>query len=508
MADWKTLYERWEELSEETKRKIFDTFLKKTPRQLKPLFLREPYAKLIWQKIPEAERFPEEKPAEAPEGPKFTKGQRVIHTTEPDLIFEVEKISREDGRITYEINTPDKTKHRAHVREEELQGIVEAEEKRWQPGDTAVYKWTGKTYEVVSSAKWPYILLKDEYGRMDTKNADQLVTPEEYEELKAEEMARRKKKPPKKKPKVVEVERPREKVLRDIFYATLTKEGVPIRTGYRSMWRLELPKILELPTAEEQETRAKDFAMHIVNLYRSEKEIRRKRRVIRARKPQVRPREEVPTYMPPVLPPGWIPVEGGYLVNGKFISEEEAPKFVEAEEVPAPEVPVLTGFVRRRCPHEDHDSEEWKQAHPEVEEQYPDGVFMANLTEERAAHALPCPAYFRNRRFLKFCPYHRHTEFGVYVTTLANWIRVYMWMFKVSGGRQGLDPGVVKAAGLNPADYDKPLTWRPPGAVFEYWKQIGWAVPERIEKAWKETEKEYEEYERIWEKEKRREGEG
>jgi len=58
MADWKTLYEKWDQVPEELRRKIFETFKKKTAKQLKPLFLRDTYAKLIWMKIPEAERFP------------------------------------------------------------------------------------------------------------------------------------------------------------------------------------------------------------------------------------------------------------------------------------------------------------------------------------------------------------------------------------------------------------------------------------------------------------------
>ncbi|MDH5691167.1 MAG: hypothetical protein OEY81_07060, partial [Candidatus Bathyarchaeota archaeon] len=141
----------------------------------------------------------------------------------------------------------------------ELKGVVEAYEKKWKTGDIATYKWTGEVMEVVSTAKWPYILLKDKYGHMQTKNADQLVTAEEYEELKAEQAAKleRAKKPPRLRE---EVERPMEKVLRDIFYAVLTREHVPIRTGYRSLWHLELPKILQL-TTQRNRKRARENSL-------------------------------------------------------------------------------------------------------------------------------------------------------------------------------------------------------------------------------------------------------
>jgi len=58
MVDWKTLYEKWNQVPEELRKRIFEAFKKKTAEQLKFLFLRDTYAKLIWMKIPEAERFP------------------------------------------------------------------------------------------------------------------------------------------------------------------------------------------------------------------------------------------------------------------------------------------------------------------------------------------------------------------------------------------------------------------------------------------------------------------
>lgn len=268
-------------------------------------------------------------------------------------------------------------------------------------------------------------------------------------------------------------ERPRENVLRDIFYSILTRHRVPIRTGYRSMWHLELPSILQLPTRGEREKATEIFAMDIVREYQAEQELRRKRLLPKRWRERV---EERAALVPTIPPP-----------------EKEEPA-------------KLTGFMRRRCPHKDHDSAEWKKAHPKIEEEFPDGVFMANLEEERAAHCLPCPGYYKNRRFLGYCPFHRHSVFGAYLTTVGKWVRVYMWMFKVSAGRQGLDPGVVEKCGLVVKKYDKPVTWKPPGAVFEYWLQVGWRAPERIQEAWKTTEEEYEEYERIWRKRKKREG--
>jgi len=440
MADWKTLYERWAEVPEETRRKLRELFWRKykeKPEKLKSFLEANPYAKKIVEK-------------ELP---------TLFMTIYPEKPKEIPLKPGEEIKVG----------------------------PRFKPGDKVVYRWTGEELEVVSIAKWPYVLVKNRYGKLDSKDEKQLVTHEEYERLKAEEAARRGKKVPKKKPpRLVEAKaRPREQVLKDIFYATLTRHRVPIKTGYRSMFRLELPGILELPTAEEQEKAVEDFAMEIVREYQAEKE--RRREVFR--RPPTREKA------PPTLPPGWKRVKGGYLNHmGRFIPETEAPWVVKPG-VPAEErKPLLTGFARRRCPDPDHENPEWIKTHPEVEEMYPGGVFLANLEEERAAYCLPCPSYYRNRRFLKYCPYHRHKRFGVYLTTLGHWIEVYMWMYKVSGGRQGLDPGVVAGCGLDPKKYDKPVTWHPPGAVFEYWKEIGWAVPEKIQE--------------VWEKEKREESEG
>jgi len=509
MVDWKRLCDEWASLPPEMQSKIIETFIKKQqkdPEKLKGFIEARVHVKNLLEKA-----FPSlliqlgitrvPVTLEEFETPQFHVKDPVIYQGKKMEVTEV--IPGKPPQ--YMLDGVVKVAQGA-----DLQGVVEAYEKKWKPGDTAIYKWTGETMEVVSTAKWPYILLKDKYGHMQTKNTDQLVTAEEYETLKAEQAARLGKKPRKPPRLAKEVEQPIEHVLRDIFYGTLTREHVPIRTGYRSLWRLELPKILKLTTRDEQESAAKEFAMSIVQDYHAEREARKERFRRPPDRRRWRERAELPgppgVFVPPRIPPGWEPVKGGYLVNGKFIPEEEAPEMLRKEEearAPPPERIALTGFVRRRCPHEDHQDPEWVKAHAEVEEEYPEGNFMANVEEERAAHCLPCPGYFRNRRFLKYCPFHRHKLWGVWVTTLNHWIEVYMWMFKVSGARQGLDPGVVKGCDLSPADYDKPVDWHPPGAVLKYWRDIGWAIPAKIEEAWRETGFNYKEYERLWEKIKR-----
>jgi hypothetical protein len=204
---------------------------------------------------------------------------------------------------------------------------------------------------------------------------------------------------------------------------------------------------------EEQEGLAMDFAMEIVQEYSREVAMRRERFIKpEALSPEMAIERMVSTARPPV----------------------------EMEE----EKPQLLGLAKRRCNHPDHDKPDWIKENPGVEEEFPGGLFMANVKEERAAYNLPVPGYYRNRRFNGFCPFHRHTVYGTYMTTVGKWIEVYMWMFKVSAARQGLDPGVVKAGGLDPSAYDHPVTWHPPESVFEYWKSIGWRAPERIEEVW------------------------
>lgn len=253
--------------------------------------------------------------------------------------------------------------------------------------------------------------------------------------------------------------------LKDVFYATLSHYRVPIRESYKARFRAELPSILMLPR-EAQEKTVESFAMEIVYEYRAERKL-----------PELlRRREER------VVPVPAVPVT----------------------EAPPEERVLLTGFMTRRCKHPDHEKPKWVKANLEVEKEFPDGKFIANLNEERLAHCLPCPGYYRSRRFNGYCPYHRHKIYKTYLSTVAKWAEVYLWMFKASGGRQGLDLGILKDcirkldSPLKIEDFERPLTWKPPDAVFEYWKMIGWAAPERIEEAWEATEKDHVEYEKIW----------
>lgn len=466
MVDWRKLFESWSELSEDMKKKIFDAFLKKTPDQLGTLFMREPYAKGIWNKIPENIRFP---PKEIP-----TPIPMEIPTEKPTV-------------IPPELPTAIPLKPG-----EELKTGP-----RFKVGDKAVYKWTGEEYAVVATTSWPSVLVKDQYGHLLTKDEFQLVTSEEYEAMKEKKREETEKAAAPADHRIPQLkydktERSREQVLRDIFYATLSENGVPTRPGYTARWRLKLPELLKIANREEQEGSARDFAMTIVEEFQAETKARRERYL---KPPSARERAMVQPFK---LPSGWNPVEGGYLVNGSFIPEEEAPKFAPAVPPGPPEEErlILTGFMRRRCNHPDHEDPKWRKEHPDVEEKFPGGVFLANLEEERAAFCLPVPGYYRNRRFNGYCPWHRNMVFGAYMTTVGHWLEVSLWMFKVSGGRQGIDPGVVRNCGLDPNKYDKPVTWRPPGAVFEYWKSIGWRFPTKIEEAWAKDLGVEEEYKR------------
>lgn len=490
MADWRKLYEEWDKLSPEMKKKLETAILKKKEQgKLEEFYqIYPPYTKMIAEKLlgDTLEKVVEAaKPGEPTEfaPPRFQVKDRVVHKGFTREVTEV---------------IPGKPVHymldgQVKAEESELKNVIEAYEQKWKSGDKAVYKWTGEELEVMSIDKWPIILLKDKFGHIQSKNTDQLVTAKEYEQLKAEQAARLGKKIPEKAaaPKVrAETAAEIERRLRDIFYTALTKEGVPITEGYRAWWRNELMKILQMATQEEREARAADVAVEVIDHYKASKE----KKVAPRAAPAWRERErEGAPWRPPKLPSGWKPVEGGYLVNGRFVPEAEAPKEM-GEIVPtaprAPEEPVLlTGIMRRRCPHEDHTNAEWVKKHPEVEEQWPGGEFMADLEEERAAHCLPCPAYYRDRRFQKYCPWHRHVMWKVYITEVGKWVEVYMWMFKVSGGRQGLDPGVVRRCGLSISKYEKPVTWHPPKAVFAYWRDIGWAIPTPIAEVWEKEDK-------------------
>lgn len=50
MVDWKTLYESWDELSPEIKKKLIDAFKAKPREKLKELFKKEPYAGWLYEK--------------------------------------------------------------------------------------------------------------------------------------------------------------------------------------------------------------------------------------------------------------------------------------------------------------------------------------------------------------------------------------------------------------------------------------------------------------------------
>jgi len=108
MTDWKALYEKWDSVSPELQQKVFDAFLKRTRDQLKVLFLREPYAKLIWMKIPEEKRLPPK--------PKFSKGQKVMYQ---GTLFNITGIS-EEPPLLYTLQTPDRGMFRSYVPEAEL----------------------------------------------------------------------------------------------------------------------------------------------------------------------------------------------------------------------------------------------------------------------------------------------------------------------------------------------------------------------------------------------------
>jgi len=112
-------------------------------------------------------------------------------------------------------------------------------------------------------------------------------------------------------------------------------------------------------------------------------------------------------------------------------------------------------LVKRRCNHHDHKNPEWVRQNPEAEHRFPEGIFKADLDEERAARNIPsAPKYMSQARWLGCCPYHRKKDLETWASTIREWIEYNMKMFKESRGLRGLDPKDVGAAGLDPADYE------------------------------------------------------
>lgn len=71
MADWKDLYERWDSLAAEDRKRILDTFLSREWKKLEEFFKKEPYAFMIYrEKVPDAQKHAEFKAAPPPPPPK------------------------------------------------------------------------------------------------------------------------------------------------------------------------------------------------------------------------------------------------------------------------------------------------------------------------------------------------------------------------------------------------------------------------------------------------------
>jgi len=141
MADWKILYEKWDQVPEELRKKIFEAFKKKTAEQLKFLFLRDTYAKLIWMKIPEAERFP---PA------KVLTDQDVYQTLPP---AEEEPISFETLREWLKKEQFDVYSLEGEKKLRNILASLEKEGSIFQPRP-GFYKWTQEaTREIPKEAK-------------------------------------------------------------------------------------------------------------------------------------------------------------------------------------------------------------------------------------------------------------------------------------------------------------------------------------------------------------------
>jgi len=114
-------------------------------------------------------------------------------------------------------------------------------------------------------------------------------------------------------------------------------------------------------------------------------------------------------------------------------------------------------LMKRRCLNPDHENPGWMKQNPEIEKQYPGGLFDADLEEERAARDyLPMPKYYSSSQFLGLCPYHRAKKWPNRFPTIAEWIKYYLKLWKDQRGLIGLDPEDVRAAGLNPKSYDDP----------------------------------------------------
>lgn len=112
-----------------------------------------------------------------------------------------------------------------------------------------------------------------------------------------------------------------ERKLRDVFettlHAGLPEEGIAGLSPYRFLpeFRRELEGTKMLETEEKMVDHIADLAKDILR------------------------REAKPVKPPPTLPPGWEKVKGGYLVNGRFISEEEFPR--ERERLRFPPTPTV-----------------------------------------------------------------------------------------------------------------------------------------------------------------------
>ena len=141
--------------------------------------------------------------------------------------------------------------------------------------------------------------------------------------------------PVKRAPVEAEVEwtRTLERKLGDVFETTLRvglpEEGIEPVTPYRFLpeFRLELETVKTLPTEDE-------MRRHIERLAKT---------IVRREGKPIKP----PEVKLPALPPGWMKITGGYLVNGRFISEEEMPAVMKKMErmrvrlAPPPKPPGL-----------------------------------------------------------------------------------------------------------------------------------------------------------------------
>lgn len=96
MTDWRRLFEEWDKVPEDVKRRIFEVFLTKTPDQLRTFFLREPYAHSVWRKIPEERRFPPPPPVALSKFPEQIKLLRERLTRQSHSQFFSQGLGEED----------------------------------------------------------------------------------------------------------------------------------------------------------------------------------------------------------------------------------------------------------------------------------------------------------------------------------------------------------------------------------------------------------------------------